>query len=90
MDIPSEAHHLRDIALATDGVAGMGGGILGEVGTYLPGQRVGGVRIKADRIEIHVVLHADAPVRRTVDLLSERLERAAGRPVQVWVDDYSS
>lgn len=63
------AHLVETLAaavLATPGVAGLHGGRFGEVGTYLPGRRVVGVRLDAGRgpgdrpgrgtVEVHVVV----------------------------------
>ena len=43
------------LVLSCPGVVAMHGGFAGEVATYLPGNRVVGVRILADSVEVHVV-----------------------------------
>ncbi len=54
-------------------VAALFGGALHEVATYLPGRRVSGVRVRDDRVEVHVVVRwgvnveeLDAEVRAAV------------------------
>jgi uncharacterized alkaline shock family protein YloU len=51
--------------LTVAGVAGLHAGMFGEVGTYLPGRRVPGVRIGDDVTEVHVTLYFGVPVRET-------------------------
>lgn len=60
----------------------------GEVATYLPGRRVGGVRVRGDGIEVSVVGRWGV----TVPDLAAEIRRAAaplagGRPVLVHVED---
>ncbi|MEO9323184.1 hypothetical protein ABFT23_06805 [Nocardioides sp. C4-1] len=62
--------------LAVPGVRALHGGASGEIGTYLPGRRVAGVRLGADRCSAHVVLDWDADVRQTAEAV-----RAAVRAV---------
>lgn len=97
---PADAGGLADelaaAVLAVPGVARLHAGALGEVGTYLPGRRVAGIRLAdPDRpgpTEVHVVLRADAPLRRVaqeVHLVASALLSGAGAPpdVRVHVDD---
>lgn len=42
-------------ALSCPEVAGLSGGLVGEVATYLPGRSVSGVRITDQEVEIHIV-----------------------------------
>ena len=59
------AEVVRDAVLAAPGVVSLHGGPFGEVGTYLPGRRVSGVRLTEDEIEVHVVAALGTPVPRT-------------------------
>lgn len=43
------------LVLSCPGVVAMHGGIAGEVATYLPGQRIVGVRIQPDAVQVQVV-----------------------------------
>ncbi|NAZ75284.1 hypothetical protein GTQ99_07580 [Kineococcus sp. T13] len=97
------ADDLARAALAVPGVARLHGGALGEVGTYLPGRRVAGVRLTGDLageagdalVELHVVVTADAPVRASAqavhaaaaDVLAAHGVSAA---VRVHVDDLAA
>lgn len=47
---------VRDAVLQAPDVAGLSAGILGEIATYLPGDRVAGVRVADDGVHVHVVL----------------------------------
>lgn len=48
-------------------VAGLSSGQFGEVASYLPGQRIDGVRTLADdEVEVHVVLWYGIPVEEAV------------------------
>ncbi|MFH5821108.1 hypothetical protein [Georgenia sp. AZ-5] len=78
--------------LAVPGVARLHTGAFGEVGTYLPGRRVAGVRIRPDGVEVHVVVeHALLDRRVPLPVLAEQVHRAVGAqvpgPVHVYIDD---
>ena len=74
--------------LACPAVAAMSGGVAGEVATYLPGRRVGGIRIDAVAVTVHVVGRYGptmAEIGEQVGLAVAPL--AAGREVRVVIDD---
>jgi hypothetical protein len=76
------------LVLAVPGVVRLHGGGYGEIGTYLPGRRVAGVKLTDDRIEVHVVLAAGVPVRDAAQRIHAALAAVtAGRQVHVCVDD---
>ncbi|MGF0115039.1 hypothetical protein ACQFYA_01775 [Promicromonospora sp. Marseille-Q5078] len=52
------AGRVRDAVLTVPGVARLSGGVLGEVATYLPGDRIAGVRFDDDDVHVHVVVTA--------------------------------
>lgn len=54
--VAAAARAARDAALAVPGVTRLSGGAFGEVATYLPGDRVTGVRVGDDGVHVHVVL----------------------------------
>ncbi len=81
------ADQLAALARSVPGVVDLHGGVFGEVATYLPGRRLAGIRIAPDRVEVHVSVLWDEPVRATAEAVSTRLEPVAGRPVDVTVDD---
>ncbi|ABS05930.1 hypothetical protein [Kineococcus radiotolerans] len=95
-DLAGLADDLAATVLAVPGVVRLNGGALGEIGTYLPGRRVAGIRLadpdRTGPTEVHVVLRADAPLREVaeaVHLAAAARLTAAGAPadVRVHVDD---
>jgi hypothetical protein len=74
--------------LAVPGVAALHPGMFGEVGTYLPGRRVTGVRITDDTIDVHVAVHAGVDVRATAATVRDAVARvASGCTIDVTVED---
>lgn len=66
MPTPEEpADRLAAAVLAVPGVAALHPGMFGEVGTYLPGRRVAGIRITDETVEVHVVVVFGVAVRDT-------------------------
>lgn len=47
---------------AVPGVAALHSGMFGEVGTYLPGRRVQGIRLDSGIVQVHIVLSYGVPV----------------------------
>ncbi|NYD21599.1 Asp23/Gls24 family envelope stress response protein [Kineococcus aurantiacus] len=84
---------------AVPGVARLHAGALGELGTYLPGRRVPGVRVGDDvlagraPLEVHVVLRPGTPVREVAQDVHASVARElaehglTGTAVLVHVDD---
>ncbi|MQA95439.1 MAG: hypothetical protein GEV11_12600 [Streptosporangiales bacterium] len=74
--------------LGVPGVAGLTAGPLGVVATYLPGERVDGVAVRDDEVEVDIV----AEYGRPLPPLAERVRAvvrplSAGRTVTVVVAD---
>ena len=78
---------IAQAVLAVPGVAALHAGMFGEVGTYLPGRRVAGVRVGADAVDVHVSLVFDAPVRGTAAAIRWALTALTALPVNVTVED---
>lgn len=77
--------------LAVPGVRALHGGALGEVGTYLPGRRVAGVRLGGERCAVHVVLEWDAGLSATSDLVRDAVRTVVpGVAVDVTVEDVAA
>ena len=74
-------------ALALPGVTALHSGAFGEVGTYLPGRRVTGVRITADLTEVHVVVAMGSPVLPVAEQVRAAVQPLVGTPVDVYVED---
>ncbi|PWD52530.1 hypothetical protein C8046_12350 [Serinibacter arcticus] len=73
--------------MAVPGVVDLSPGLLGEIATYLPGRRVPGIRLTAERAEVHLVV---SPSARIPELAGEvqAAVRTLGLPaVDVHVDD---
>lgn len=83
------AHAVRAAALAVPGVVRLSAGPLGEVGTYLVGERVAGVRLAADGVHVHVVVAPDLPIPGTAAAVRTAVAAAVGdgSPVHVHVED---
>jgi len=69
------------------GVAGLHGGMFGEVGTYLPGRRVQGIRHTPEGTDVHVTLLFGVPVRETAVQIRHAVAVLTGGPVHVTVED---
>lgn len=63
------------------------GGAFGEVGTYLPGRRVPGVRITEHGCELHIVTRGASPLAATVELVRDAVRPLVSGPVDVTVED---
>ncbi|MCV7371226.1 Asp23/Gls24 family envelope stress response protein [Mycolicibacterium arabiense] len=82
------ADSIAEAILAVPGVAGLHPGMFGEVGTYLPGRRVTGVRITDDGVDVHVTVHEGVDVRRTAVAVRDAVALVApGSTVDVTVED---
>ncbi|WP_210419631.1 Asp23/Gls24 family envelope stress response protein [Mycolicibacterium sp. ELW1] len=87
-DDPTAADTVASIARAVPGVAALHPGMFGEVGTYLPGRRVTGVRIRDDRVEVHIAVATGAPVRQTAAAVRSAVGAAMpDLPVDVTVEE---
>ena len=73
--------------LAVPGVVRLHGGRFGELGTYLPGRRVTGVRIDDEGTEVHVVVSDLVPVPHTAAQVQRAVSAIAPMPVRVHVED---
>lgn len=69
------------------GVAALHAGMFGEVGTYLPGRRVPGVRLSDGVTDVHVTLFFGSPVRETAARVREVVTSVVGGTVNVTVED---
>jgi uncharacterized alkaline shock family protein YloU len=75
-------------ALGSPLIAGLTGGGLGEVATYLPGRRIVGVREVEGTIEVHVVAKWGTPLPEVAEVVRAAVAPHAGAaPVAIFVDD---
>lgn len=81
------AERVATLVRSVPGVAGLHGGVFGEVATYLPGRRVSGIRITPERAEVHLTLVWGEPVRATAEVVRDLVAELTGVPVFVTVED---
>jgi hypothetical protein len=82
-----DAERIAAAVSSVKGVVGLHAGMFGEVATYLPGRRVSGIRIGADRVDVHVSLALDAPVRPTAAAIQRAVAEITDLPVDVTIED---
>ena len=85
----SVAEQVAAAALAVPGVTSLHSGVFGEVATYLPGSRVGGVQMSDGSGEVHIVVDINHDLRAVADDVVTAASQAAGVPVSVVVEDVS-
>lgn len=79
---------LSSLVLSCPGVVAMHGGLAGEAASYLPGRRVTGVRVLADRVEVHVIARWPVPVSEIAEQVRTATSQAVGgRRVDVVIGD---
>ncbi|MGW6378236.1 hypothetical protein ACWFRB_19460 [Rhodococcus sp. NPDC055112] len=81
------AELIAGAVLAVPGVAGLHGGMFGEVATYLPGRRVLGVALGDDSCAIHISVRYPAHVIETAERVRAALAPMLDVPVDVTVED---
>ena len=84
------AHHIRQAALETEGVATINAGRWAEVATRWLGEKVVGVAVDEASVEVHVVARYPSgfPIADLAERLRNNLEPlAGGRRLDVVVDD---
>ncbi|MGP4058723.1 hypothetical protein ACTWP6_28510 [Mycobacterium sp. 4D054] len=79
---------LAAAVLAVPGVAALHPGMFGEVGTYLPGRRVAGIRITDNVVDVHIVVVFGVAVRDTAAAVRATVSALhPGAEVNVTVED---
>lgn len=84
------ARAVADTALSTEGIHSLGTGAFAEVATYGPGEKVLGVRVTEEEVEVHIVAlyPLRAPVPELATKLRERLvPEVESRRIDVVVED---
>lgn len=84
------ADRVAAVVLAVPGVSRLHGGSFGEVGTYLPGRRVTGVRLGDQVSEVHIAVAMNADVLAVVEQVRAAVTLLVGGPVQVVVEDVTA
>lgn len=94
----TDADRIAVATLSCPAVARLHGGRFGEVATYLPGRRIGGVRLRSTpdgdpagvQVEVHVVGRYPAAVAEIADQVRTALRPIVGSArVDVVVGDYA-
>lgn len=88
-DVGSVAQRIAVAVTEIDGVTGLYSGAFGEIATYLPGGRVGGVALTDDRGEVHVIVGIGHDLRDVAAEAARVAGDIAGVPVDVTVEDIS-
>ena len=83
----STAERAAAAALAVSGVAGLHGGEFGAIATYLPGRRVTGIRMDADRCAVHVTVRYPSDLFATAERVRGAVHPIVGTPVDVTIED---
>ena len=74
--------------LACGAVAGLSGGLAGEVASYLPGRRVTGVQVRPEGITVHVVARYGPTMAEVATEVAAAVRAVAGPvDVRVGIDD---
>lgn len=82
------AHAIAERVRNCPGVAALSGGPYGTVATYLPGERLHGVAVRDDEVEIAIIARGGRPVYITADEVRAAIAPlVGGRPVNVAIDD---
>jgi hypothetical protein len=83
-----DVHAIARAVAACPDVAALSGGVVGEVATYLPGDRVVGVRETADGVEIRIAAHWGLPLPLVAEQVRQAVRPLVGTAqVLVVVDD---
>ena len=73
-----DAQAIRAAVLGSADVVALSAGPFGEVASYFAGRRVPGVRIDADRVEVHVVVRYGPPLPALAQRLGHELSALLG------------
>lgn len=86
-DAAEAADLIAAAVLEVPGVAALHAGTFGEVGTYLPGRRVAGVRTRETGAEVHVTVYYDVAVAEVAERVRQAVEPITGTKVDVTIAD---
>ncbi|MEV4892248.1 hypothetical protein AB0K48_22965 [Nonomuraea sp. NPDC055795] len=84
----TDARAIAEKARGVPGVAALSGGPFGTVSTYLPGERLVGVAVRDDGVEISIVARNGHPLPQLAATVRREVAGlAGGRPVNIRIDD---
>ncbi|MCX5042019.1 Asp23/Gls24 family envelope stress response protein [Aldersonia sp. NBC_00410] len=81
------ARRVAAAAHSVDGVVALDGGPFGEIATYVPGERVSGVRLSSEFGELHIVTDLRRNLRTVAEEVRAAAESLTGLPFVVTVAD---
>ena len=82
------AEVVADAVTSVRGVVSTHSGMFGEVGTYLPGMRIPGIRIDGDTVEVHVAVAYGTDLSDIAAAIRSRVSAlTSARVVDVCVED---
>jgi len=86
--VAAEAEAIAATVRTCPSVVDLAGGPFGEVATYLPGQRITGIRVSEDRIAVHLVGRYGTPIPvLAAEIRAAVTFLARGRPIDIRVED---
>ena len=81
------ADRVASATLAVPGVSGLHAGSFGEVGTYLVGRQVRGVRLRPEGAEVHVTVAMGRPLLEVAEGVRSAVAPLVDTDVTVVVED---
>lgn len=88
MDEGEPARLIADAVRRCPDVVRLSGGRFGDVGTYLPGERIVGVAVRETEVEVRVVAAYGRPLADVAEEIRAAVAApAGGRRVAVTIDD---
>ena len=91
LDTPYQlAVAVRDAVLAVDGVTRLHAGAFGEVATYGTEGRVAGVRVRADRTTVHLVVANGTRIGSTAAAVRAVVAELTTNPIDIVVADLAA
>ncbi|WP_344917933.1 hypothetical protein [Streptosporangium oxazolinicum] len=80
------AHRIADVVLRCPDVVDLSGGPFGTVATYLPGERLPGIALRENEVEVSVVARLGRPLPEIADEVRTAIAPMVGdRPVNVHI-----
>ena len=90
LDAGMVADAVAAVTLAVPGVTALHTGAFGEVATYLPGRKVGGIRLADDVCEVHVAVLMGVDVLAVAEAVRRVVVPLVGTPLHVYVEDVTA
>ncbi|GAC1590250.1 MAG: hypothetical protein NVS3B21_07650 [Acidimicrobiales bacterium] len=87
--VPPDAAALAAAVRTCPSVADLSGGSMAEFATYLPGERVVGIRVAEDSVDVHLVVRGSVSSLPAAgdEVRTRLLPLVGGRSVNVFIED---